>query len=120
MKLFFLDDRETQLVPGRVPTEIGAKILGVRPEDMPELARKKIAVPLGHPPKTSPKYYSTTLLLEIARDPIRMAKISDAIVNFWSRKNKKRNDRGNVPRSRTASAPIALPTGKSVQTKTAA
>src|SRR5258706_1495658 len=100
--LFFFEDCEAQLLPGRVPTEIGAKIIGCRTEDMQELARRKIVVPLGRPPKTSPKYYSTTLLLEIARDPVRMARISDAIVAFWARKNRNR-------RTNQKTEPVATP-----------
>ena len=96
--LLFFEDCESQLLPGRVPTEVAAKILGCRPEDMPELARRKIVVPLGHPPKTAPKYYSTTQLLKTASCPTQMAKISDAIVAFWSKKNRDRKVNGKHAR----------------------
>ena len=91
--LLFFEDCESQLLPGRVPTEIAAKILGFRSEDMPELVRRKIVRPLGRPPKTAPKYYSTSLLLELARSPAQLSKASDAIVAFWAQKNRSRKRR---------------------------
>ena len=52
--------------------------------------------PLGHPPLTGVKYFSTSSLEELRRDTKWLARASDCIVQYWKVRNeKKAAQRGN-------------------------
>jgi hypothetical protein len=100
-RVFFVTDCEFAWVPGRVPTETAAKILGFLPEHMPLLA-KKGCKPLGSPPPTGPKWYALKTLLQLVDDPAWLARASDSLVRASALKNQHRNKKRNGSPSNNA------------------
>jgi hypothetical protein len=73
--------------PARLSVTETAWFLGFNEQDIPVLISAGLLKPLGHPPQSGSKYFATADL-RVLRDDIRwLAKASDAIVNYWKRKN---------------------------------
>lgn len=85
--------------PARVRVEEAAVLLGFSVREMPILAAGGLLKPLGRPPLTGVKYYSTALLEELRRDGKWLAKASDYIVQYWQNMNQKRKDERQMKNS---------------------
>jgi hypothetical protein len=77
-------------LPARVRVEEAAVLLGFSEREMPILAAGGLLKPLGRPPLTGVKYYSTAALEELRRDQKWLARASDYIVEYWQNMNQKR------------------------------
>ena len=77
--------------------------LGFAAHDISILVRAGLLKPLGHPPATGIKYFSTAILSELRNDPQWLARASDAIVWHWQTKNARKmkacNWRAESPRN---------------------
>lgn len=79
-------------LPARVRVEEAAVLLGFSVREMPILAAGGLLKPLGRPPLTGVKYYSTAVLEELRRDQKWLARASDYIVEYWQNMNQKRKE----------------------------
>lgn len=74
-------------LPARLTAEQVAWVLNCQSHDVPVLVAKRLLKPLGNPPANGVKYFSTMLLLELAKDAGWLAKITNAIHDYWRNKN---------------------------------
>jgi hypothetical protein len=74
-------------MPARLTVEQVAWLLNCQPHDIPVLVAKRLLKPLGNPPANGVKYFSTLSLLELTKDTIWLAKITNAIHDYWREKN---------------------------------
>lgn len=92
-----------KMLPARVRVEEAAWYLGFSTLEIPILAANGLLKPLGHPPLTGVKYYSTSALEELRRDEKWLARASDCIVQYWQNVNRRRqNGRENETRGRNS------------------
>jgi hypothetical protein len=73
--------------PARLNVEQAAWVLNCQAHDIPTLIAARLLKPLGNPPRNGTKYFSTAQMLELAKDPAWLAKATNAIHQFWQRKN---------------------------------
>jgi hypothetical protein len=90
--------------PARVRVEEVALLLGFSVHEIPILAAHGLIKPLGHPPLTGVKYFSSIALEELRRDEKWLAKASDCIVEYWRNRNEKKKKARNKS---TCAAPVA-------------
>lgn len=67
-----------------------ACVLNCQPHDVPVLVAKRLLKPLGNPPANGVKYFSTALLLELVKDAAWLAKMTNAIHDYWRAKNSRK------------------------------
>jgi len=77
-------------LPARLTAEQVAWVLNCQPHDVPVLVAKRLLKPLGNPPANGVKYFSTMPLLELTKDAAWLAKITNAIHDYWRAKNSKK------------------------------
>lgn len=91
--------------PARVVAEEAAWLLGFAPHDIPVLVSAGLLKPLGHPSRSSTKYFATVTLLKLRDDLNWLSRASDAIVRYWQTKNaRKSSDENSV---KLLSLPVA-------------
>ena len=73
--------------PARLKAEEAAWFLGFSQHEIPILVAEGLLKPLGRPPETGVKYFSTMALEELRRDVKWLARASDIIVNYWRTRN---------------------------------
>lgn len=73
--------------PARMKAEEAAWFLGFAPHEITILMSEGLLKPLGHPPLTGVKYFSTNVLEELRRDAKWLARASDCIVQYWKVRN---------------------------------
>lgn len=73
--------------PARLTITEAAWFLGFAEQDIAALVSAGLLKPLGHPPRSGSKYFATAELQTLRNDTRWLAKASDAIVNYWKRKN---------------------------------
>lgn len=76
--------------PARLKVEETAWYLGFSPHEIPILMAEGLLKPLGRPPTTGVKYFSTVALDELRRDTKWLARASDCIVQYWKSRNEKK------------------------------
>ncbi len=76
--------------PARMKVEEAAWYLGFVPHEITILMSEGMLKPLGHPPLTGVKYFSTSALEELRRDTKWLARASDCIVQYWKVRNEKK------------------------------
>ena len=76
--------------PARLKAEEAAWYLGFVPHEITILMSEGLLKPLGHPPTTGVKYFSTSALEELRRDTKWLARASDCIVQYWKEQNAKK------------------------------
>ena len=81
-------------LPARLTVEQVAWVLNCQPHDVSVLIAARLLKPLGHPPVNGVKCFSTLSLLELAKDPTWLAKVTDAIHSFWRNKNGRKTPLG--------------------------
>jgi len=79
-----------QTHPARLKAEEAAWYLGFVPHEITILMSEGLLKPLGHPPATGVKYFSTSAMEELRRDSKWLARASDCIVNYWKVRNEKK------------------------------
>jgi hypothetical protein len=89
------DDQHRFLVllgqlPARLTAEQAAWVLNCQPHDVAILVMAKLLKPLGSPAQNSVKYFSTAEMLELSKDRTWLAKLTNAIGQYWKEKNRKR------------------------------
>jgi hypothetical protein len=87
--------------PARLKVEEAAWYLGFSPHEIPILMAEGLLKPLGRPPATGTKYFSTAALEELRKDEKWLARASDCIVEYW----RVRNDRKTAHRKEAHDAP---------------
>ena len=73
--------------PARLRVEEVAWFLNCHPNDVPILVSARLLKPLGNPPANGVKFFSTAEVLELAKDRAWLARMSNAIVQHWQRRN---------------------------------
>jgi hypothetical protein len=76
--------------PARMKVEEAGWYLGFSPHEIPILMAEGLLKPLGRPPATGVKYFSTVTLEELRRDVKWLARASDCIVQYWKSRNEKK------------------------------
>jgi len=61
------------------------------------LVAKRLLKPLGNPPANGVKYFSTTMLLELTKDAAWLAKLTNAIHDYWRAKNSRKSSTADSP-----------------------
>ena len=74
-------------LPARLNVEQTAWVLNCQAHDVPVLVAKRLLKPLGTPPANGVKYFSTKLLLDLTGDANWLAKMTNAIHDYWRVKN---------------------------------
>src|SRR5882724_6003162 len=80
-------------LPARLGITETAWFLGFTEHDISALVSAGLLKPLGHPPSSGSKYFSTSELQALRTDVRWLAKSSDAIVNYWKQKNAGRREK---------------------------
>ncbi|MBI3408702.1 MAG: hypothetical protein HY040_10135 [Planctomycetes bacterium] len=73
--------------PARLGIIETAWFLGFTEHDISVLVSVGLLKPLGRPPPSGSKYFATAELQTLRTDTRWLAKASDAIVNYWKKKN---------------------------------
>jgi hypothetical protein len=77
----------TGQLPARLTAEQAAWVLICQAADVPILVFAKLLKPLGAPTANSVKYFATLDILELARDRIWLAKLTNAVAQHWRDRN---------------------------------
>lgn len=78
------------LKPARVTMQQAAWLLGFGEKDIPILIARGLLRPLGHPAYNGQKFFLTTTLEDLRRDEKWFIRASDAIVDYWRDKNRRK------------------------------
>jgi hypothetical protein len=83
-------------LPGRLTAEQAAWVLNCQPHDVPILVAARLLKPLGNPLPSSVKYFAASELLEQVEDRTWLAKVTNALNQYWQKRNAaKKNDLRN-------------------------
>jgi hypothetical protein len=74
-------------LPARLTAEQAAWVLNCQPHDIPTLVNARLLKPLGNPTPCGVKYFAASELVELANDRTWLAKATNAINQYWQRKN---------------------------------
>jgi len=76
-------------VPARLTVEQTAWVLNCQPHDVPVLVAARLLKPLGTPQPNSVKYFATTEILEISKNPAWLSKLTVTLSRHWQKKNRR-------------------------------
>jgi hypothetical protein len=76
-----------KVIPARLDTTQAAWYLGFEPHEIPLLVTGGLLKPLGHPARNSTKFFATEILEQLRRDEKWLARASDAIGDYWRKRN---------------------------------
>jgi len=79
-----------KVVPARLDATQTAWFLGFDPHEVPMLIAAGVLKPLGHPARNSTKFFATETLEQFRRDEKWLARASDAISDYWRKRNGRR------------------------------
>jgi len=74
-------------LPARLTARRVAWRLNCQPHDIPALVAARLLKSLGNPQPNSVKYFAAQEVLERAKEPTRLAKITNTINHRWQRMN---------------------------------
>ena len=74
-------------LPARLLAEEVAAVVNCQPHDVPVLVAARLLKPLGNPPPNSVKYFAALEVLEQCKDRTWLAKITNALNQYWQKKN---------------------------------
>ena len=74
-------------LPARLLAEQVAWVINCQPHDVPVLVAARLLKPLGHPAPNGVKYFATAELLELVEDRTWLAKVTNAVNQYWQKKN---------------------------------
>ncbi len=102
-------------LPARLTAEQAAWVLNCQPHDVPILVAARLLKPLGNPLPNSVKFFATTEVLELAKDRVWLARVTNAVNQHWRQKNQRRQSA-----SMSGQHPPAAATGNGTTTDSAA
>lgn len=79
--------------PARLTMEQAAWVLGFGEHELPILMANGLLKPLGHPAPNGQKFFLTAALEDLRRDEKWFSKASDAVLEYWRRKNSRKGQR---------------------------
>ena len=94
--------------PARWTSEQTAWALNCQPHDIPVLVAARLLKPLGTPTANGVKYFSAAEVTESARDRAWLARMTNAIYEYWRRSNQQKpplNGHGGCRKSARSSPP---------------
>ena len=74
-------------LPARLTAEQAAWVLNCQPHDIPTLVNARLLKPLGNPTPCGVKYFAASELIALADDRAWLAKATNAINQYWQKKN---------------------------------
>jgi len=74
-------------IPARLTAEQTAWVLNCQPHDIPVLVAARLLKPLGNPQPNSVKYFASVEVLELAKDRLWLARMTNALNLHWQRRN---------------------------------
>ena len=74
-------------LPARLTAEQTAWVLNCRPHDVPILVAARLLKPLGNPPPNSVKFFAASDVLDLAKDRVWLAKVTQTLIQHWQKKN---------------------------------
>ena len=74
-------------LPARLTAEQVGWVLNCQAHDIPALVNARLLKPLGNPPHNAVKYFSTTDLLEQAKDRAWLVRMTNAVNHHWQSQN---------------------------------
>lgn len=74
-------------LPARLTAEQAAWVINCQPHDIPTLVNARLLKPLGNPTPWGVKYFAATELTELANDRTWLAKATNALNQYWQKKN---------------------------------
>ena len=83
-------------LPVRLTAEQVAWVLNCQPHDVPILVASRLLKPLGSPPPNSVKFFAAADVLELAKDRAWLARMTNALNQYWQRKNAAKKEPVNV------------------------
>lgn len=96
-------------LPARLTVEQTAWVLNCQPHDVPVLVTSRLLKPLGSPQPNSVKYFATTEILELAKSPAWLAKITNAVSLHWRKKNLQKLADARLPGAKSPAEVIDFP-----------
>ena len=83
-------------IPARLTAEETAWVLNCQPHDIPVLVVARLLKPLGNPQPNSVKYFASVEVLELAKDRTWLARMTNALNQYWQRKNAAKKVESNL------------------------
>lgn len=80
-------------LPARLTRQQTAWELSFPEHDIPILVMVRLLRPLGNPPENGVKYFAAVEIVKLAQDPQWLAKATNAIYEYWKKKNQRKNSR---------------------------
>ena len=80
-------------LPARLRAEQVACVLNCQPHDVPVLVAARLLKPLGNPPPNSVKYFATLDVLELVKDKVWLAKVTNTLNQHWRVRNERKRQR---------------------------
>jgi len=77
-------------LPARLTVEQTAWVLNCQVHDMPILVAARLLKPLGNPPSNGIKFFAASEVLELAKDPKWLVRVTVAINQYWYKQNARR------------------------------
>ncbi len=74
-------------LPARLTAEQAAWVLNCQPHDVPILVAARLLKPLGNPTPYSVKFFAASELLEQIKDRTWLAKVTNALNQYWQKRN---------------------------------
>lgn len=74
-------------LPARLNVEQTASVLNCQVHDVVILMGARLLKPLGNPPRTGVKFFAAVEILELAKDRVWLAKMSNALCKYWQVRN---------------------------------
>lgn len=84
-------------LPGRYCAWQFAAFAGCETHHVPIIIAARLIKPLGNPPVNAPKFFSREEVLRLTSDERWLAKMSDALVSHWAKRNSKKKAKKNNP-----------------------
>lgn len=74
-------------LPARLDMEQVADLLGFQKHDIPVLVKARMLTPLGNPAANAPKWFASSVILELSKDEKWLSKATKLISQNWMKKN---------------------------------
>lgn len=74
-------------LPARLTAQQVAWVLNCQPHDVPILVGARLLKPLGNPAQNGVKFFATAELLELAKEKVWLAKVTNTITQRWQLQN---------------------------------
>ena len=91
-----------KIAPARLTASQTAWVLGFGAHEISILVAAGLLRPLGHPPRNGVKFFATETLEQLRHDEKWLSRASDAICEYWRRRNARKATSGAVRKRRRA------------------